>query len=774
MTARLLFLSLSLFLVSGCQDGSVSEAAQSQEKIEKPQAKSLVKVSRSVVPSGESVDFSIVKSSEVVSVEWRDQKGKLLSRDRSFNRAFYDAGEYAITVTVTDAAHQIKTDTVVVKVTRHADQPIQSDNQPPVVKAKAEATDITEGEAIRLCDDGSYDPDGEIVSYAWRDMDGILLSSTKRLDRTMHYYPQYDFQHDGTNRYVKTLTVTDDKGCSSSKSFTIIVHKKPDSNKPPIVDAGVDQEIVEGASVTLQAAASDADGRIVSYRWKEGSVSVGNEAIVTLQNLSKGIHFFTITVTDDRGATASDTVKVTVLDSSVPQNHAPVADSAHYTTQKDNPVAIQLKGSDADGDTLTYLLQTQPEHGTLSGNAPNLTYTPKSGYVGSDRFTFVAKDEESQSDPATVTIDVVDTNRTGRNILFAHGYQSSKETWDLFAEYAQQAGYNVFRYDVPKDGSIEARATVLAQDIVDLGDLIADHSLLTVGHSMGGLDLRYIVSLGHQNQANKDDIFYRAAKKIAKIYTLASPHKGTSLPGVDDATKDMTDEHMKAFNEAYPYSTYTIDGYKVPLLAYRFKCGDAKVSDGSDPQEASKLDLDGVVYTRKQLFNGAPYTQTIFSGKHSEDAICIPDTEIELSRTDLLQEILDQNEPSKDVIDILFFDENSCQSDEGGLFSSSYKPGGVRCLDSEACDDNKIASVMLFPGIKPSKITLYSAPSDTQLDDWAVITIGDTHLDRPVCIGSFENGLPQALTDKNITLEYHKVEFGEDGLDGKVSYIDIE
>jgi len=703
MMLKILFIFLAVFLFTGCQDNETSSVQPQQENTQS-QTTGLVKLSRSVVDSGESVDFSIVTPEAFVSVQWRDENGKLLSRNSTFNKVFYEEGEYPITVTVSDSTNHVVTDTVVVKVVRHADIPGNSDNQAPVVKAKADALDIMEGEAIHLYDDGSYDPDGQIVSYAWRDMDGILLSNTKRLDRTLYYFPEYDFKHDGTNRYVKTLTVTDDDGCSSSESFTIIVHKKPDTNKAPVVDVGEDQNVTEG----------------------------------------------------------TDT-----------QNHTPTAQPAHYTVEKGTSVSIVLQGSDADGDPLTYTLLTQPEHGTLEGNVPNLTYTPQKDYLGSDKFTFTVSDEESTSEAATIDIDVIDTN-SSKNILFAHGYQSSKETWDLFAAYAQNDGYNVFRYDVPADGSIEVRATVLAQDIVALGDSIGDASLITVGHSMGGLDLRYIVSLGHTNEANKDDIFYKAAKKIAKIYTIATPHKGSSLPGIDDATRDMTDENMKVFNETYPYSIYTIDGQKVPLLAYRFKCGDAKVSDGNDPQEASILDIDGVVYTRKQLFNGAPYTQTIFSGKHTDDALCLEDTQTELSQTDLLQDILDKNDPADDVIDIVFFDDNSCQSDEGGVFSSSYKPGGVRCLDSEECDDNKIASAMLFPGIKPTTITLYSAVTDSTKDDWAVITIGETNLDRPVCIDSFEQTLPQALVDKNISLEYHKVDTGEDGLDGKVSYIDIQ
>jgi len=362
-----------------------------------------------------------------------------------------------------------------------------------------------------------------------------------------------------------------------------------------------------------------------------------------------------------------------------------------------------------------------------------------------------------------------------KNILFAHGYQSSSETWDMFANYVEQlGGYNIYRYSVSKDKTIQTRATQLAQHILSDSNKIADHSLLSIGHSMGGLDLRYIVSLGHENESDKSNLFYKAAKKISKIYTIATPHKGTSLTGIDDATKDMTDEKMKVFNETYPYATYTIDSKKIPLLAYRFKCGDEKSSDGSNPRYADDNDIDGVVFSKKQYFNGAPFTQSIFSGKHTDDALCVESSDIELEQTDILQDILDKkNEPS-DTRDIIFYEGNSCKGDEAGVFSSSYKIGGVRCLGNDECSDNEISSMMIYPTIKKdTTIELYSNKSDSTSDDWAVINIGDIKIDKPLCISSFEDELSSDIKSKGVLMEYHEVNFGEDGLDGKVSYVKV-
>jgi hypothetical protein len=60
-----------------------------------------------------------------------------------------------------------------------------------------------------------------------------------------------------------------------------------------------------------------------------------------------------------------------------------------------------------DTDPLTFTVETGPAHGTLSGTAPNLTYTPATDYTGGDQFTFRASDGTNSSNLATVTITVL-------------------------------------------------------------------------------------------------------------------------------------------------------------------------------------------------------------------------------------------------------------------------------------------------------------------------------------------------------------------------------
>ena len=98
------------------------------------------------------------------------------------------------------------------------------------------------------------------------------------------------------------------------------------------------------------------------------------------------------------------------------------ASNGSATTDEGTPVAITLAATDIDtGDTLTYAVVTGPTNGTLSGTAPNLTYTPNGDYNGSDSFTFTANDGTENSNVATVSITV---NEVGGIILLG-GYDGT-------------------------------------------------------------------------------------------------------------------------------------------------------------------------------------------------------------------------------------------------------------------------------------------------------------------------------------------------------------
>ena len=84
-------------------------------------------------------------------------------------------------------------------------------------------------------------------------------------------------------------------------------------------------------------------------------------------------------------------------------NRMAYAHAQTVTLVQNTPQAITLTGS---GGTLSYAVVTPPAHGTLTGIAPNLIYTPAVNYSGTDSFTFLVNNGTGNSTQATVSISV--------------------------------------------------------------------------------------------------------------------------------------------------------------------------------------------------------------------------------------------------------------------------------------------------------------------------------------------------------------------------------
>lgn len=93
-------------------------------------------------------------------------------------------------------------------------------------------------------------------------------------------------------------------------------------------------------------------------------------------------------------------------------NVAPVGAADAYGTVEDEPLTVEAPGllandTDVDGDDLTATGLTQPANGEVALTADgSFTYTPDSGYFGTDTFTYKASDGAATSAATTVTITV--------------------------------------------------------------------------------------------------------------------------------------------------------------------------------------------------------------------------------------------------------------------------------------------------------------------------------------------------------------------------------
>ncbi len=204
-----------------------------------------------------------------------------------------EAGIHTITLTVTDELGASATDEVVVTVL----------NRAPVANAGTDQA-VNHAQTVTLDAAGSSDPEGGVLSYAWT-LNGTQIATG----------PNPVVGPFAVGAYTIALTVTDDHGATATDSMIVTV-----INEAPVANAGPDQTVgVKGKSttVTLDGTASgDPEGGTLTFLWTKDGQAVGTGAVLQT-NVSAGSHSFMLTVTDDHGATASDTVVVTAVKGNV-------------------------------------------------------------------------------------------------------------------------------------------------------------------------------------------------------------------------------------------------------------------------------------------------------------------------------------------------------------------------------------------------------------------------------------------------------------------------
>ena len=134
---------------------------------------------------------------------------------------------------------------------------------------------------------------------------------------------------------------------------------------PPIAKAGADKLVTLPIDSTILdgSSSNDPDGTIINYLWRKLSGPVNyhiqnDTATVTkVSGLSGGIYHFELTVTDNDGLTAKDTVVITV-DPGFNSNHPPVADAGTDQTITLPVDSVMLDGSlstDPDNNIVSHL-----------------------------------------------------------------------------------------------------------------------------------------------------------------------------------------------------------------------------------------------------------------------------------------------------------------------------------------------------------------------------------------------------------------------------------
>lgn len=116
------------------------------------------------------------------------------------------------------------------------------------------------------------------------------------------------------------------------------------------------------------------------------------------------------------------------------RNTLPTAAPDSYATAQNTPLEIPAPGvlgndKDEDGNPLTAVLSEIPADGTLTFNANgSFTYTPDADFIGTIQFTYRADDGFDQSQPATVTINVLPLGNNVPPVALPDAYATKQNT----------------------------------------------------------------------------------------------------------------------------------------------------------------------------------------------------------------------------------------------------------------------------------------------------------------------------------------------------------
>lgn len=245
---------------------------------------------------------------------------------------------------------------------------------------------------------------GTITSYSWTRVTGpssVTMANTST--------PTLSLTNMAQGVYTFRLTCTDSQGETAYDEVKVTVIS---ANVAPVANAGPDKTLtLPTNSLIINGTGTDSDGSIASYSWTKVSgptatLTNASTANLSLSNLLQGTYIFSLTVTDNQGATGTDQVTVTVNPAAVNQN--PVANAGVDKTVNlpTSTTTLTGTGSDPDGTITTYLWEivSGPTATLTNANTASVSMSNLLAGVYVMQLTVTDNIGAKASDQATVTV----------------------------------------------------------------------------------------------------------------------------------------------------------------------------------------------------------------------------------------------------------------------------------------------------------------------------------------------------------------------------------
>jgi VCBS repeat-containing protein len=262
-----------------------------------------------------------------------------------------------------------------------------------------------------------------VASLSASDVDGDLLRfqvAVAPSHGSLVLNPDGGFTYTPTGNYSGpdsfTYQVRDDDGGIANASVSLNV--TPIDHAPTVVAPLASQSVTDGATVTLNIAASfgDRDGQVLTYsaiglppglllNAQTGEISGTVAGNASTQGSNGGGGYSVTLLASDGQSSVGQVVSFTAV------NPLPVSAGGSLGAIENTPLAGQLGAFDPDGDAIAFAVAQPPAHGSVAINPDgSFFYRPAANYSGPDSFTYRVTDADGGSVVATLSIDVAAVN----------------------------------------------------------------------------------------------------------------------------------------------------------------------------------------------------------------------------------------------------------------------------------------------------------------------------------------------------------------------------
>ena len=277
--------------------------------------------------------------------------------------------------------------------------------RPPLVDAGIDqSTTLPTNNAI--FNGTASDPDGGILTYLWTQESGPTTAILTNADT-----PDLTTNDLVAGEYVFRLTVSDDEMQTAFDDVMITVLPDNGGNNAPVAIAEAD--VLNGAApllVNFIGSNSTDDTGIVSYLWDFGDGTTATEADVEHTFTMQGTYNVMLTVTDDGGLTATDTITIIVAE----QGDEPIAVAESDLLNEGVPLLVNFTGSNSTDNVgiATYLWDFGDGTTSTEADLEHIYTVP-----GTYEVMLTVTDDGGLTDTATLTIIVSEDPAGKMNII---------------------------------------------------------------------------------------------------------------------------------------------------------------------------------------------------------------------------------------------------------------------------------------------------------------------------------------------------------------------